>query len=79
MTTKEKYLQALECSLRDTYPWAQDKDKLGSFMKHVRLTITTGQNLVILDRGAPSSVAAWRAIGMKGRPTLKGLRGLRDT
>ena len=56
-------------------PWASNPDKLERFMESCRATIN-GASTWQYD--GELSVKAWRAIGGKGKPTLKALRALAE-
>ena len=56
-------------------PWASNHDKLERFMESCRATIN-GASTWQYD--GELSVKAWRAIGGKGKPTLKALRALAE-
>lgn len=79
---KQQFLTALEQALRSReYPWLDQpcsrmpgNTKLDTFMINTRVMIESDRNLVNID--SASFVDAWRAIGMKGKPTYKGLRAL---
>jgi hypothetical protein len=55
-------------------PWAIDSEKLERFMQSAFDTIENKANS--WNFNGPSSVAAWREIGGKGKLTLKALRAL---
>jgi hypothetical protein len=75
--TKEQFLTAYREQLKATYAWARDDAaKLERFMASVRNTISHGVSTWVHDGEAVT--AAWRAIGGKGKPTLKALRALPD-
>ena len=70
--TKQQFCEAYESELA-RYPWAADPDKRFRFMVGVITTLDGG------DTWSPTGeavAAAWRAIGGKGKPTLKALRSL---
>lgn len=54
--------------------WTQDPTKLDTAMATVEQTIRTARATWIHD--GPLARATWRAIGGKGKITLKGLRAL---
>jgi hypothetical protein len=54
-------------------PWASNPDKLERFMESCRATLNGASTW---NHDGESCVAAWRAIGGKGKPTLKALRAL---
>lgn len=72
--TKEKFLTNYRDEIMSRYEWAYDVDKLDRFMASVRRTITTQAKTWNHDGDAV--MAAWRSVGGKGKPTLKGLRAL---
>lgn len=56
------------------YPWSADAARLDTFKTKLAETLSTGRAAVAID--GPAFVAAWRAIGGKGKPTLKALAAL---
>ena len=70
--TKTQFLAAYETALRSC-PWTADGAKLDRFMSSVRATLD-GANT--WNHDGDCCTAAWRAIGGKGKPTLRGLRAL---
>ena len=73
--TREGFLAAYRAELVKLHPWAQrDGGMLDRLMQAVRETITTKRTLWVWD--APSSKAAWKAIGGAGKLTLTALRAL---
>lgn len=76
--TKEAFLAALREQLKMLYGsgWASDEAKLARFMSAVEETIHSPRNIWNMD--GPATVAAWRQIGGKGKPTYKALRALPD-
>jgi hypothetical protein len=56
-------------------PWASNSDKLERFMESCRATLD-GASTWQYD--GELCVKAWRAIGGKGKPTLKALRALAE-
>ncbi len=74
MATKQAFLDAYQRELLARYEWARDGAKLGRFMSAVEKTLTTSVNKWNNDGDAVT--AAWRSIGMKGKPTYKALRSL---
>lgn len=74
--TKEDFLRAYEAELLANHAWASDTDRRAKFMAGVRSTLTGHTAQWNFD--GPSTVAAWRAIGGKGKPSLKALRALGD-
>ena len=71
--TRNAFLAAYADELRSRYPWARDPLRLHKFVVGVRVTLN-GANT--WDHDGPAVTAAWRAIGGKGRATLKALRAL---
>lgn len=71
---KEQFIDIYRVLLQKEYPWAADKDRLDKFMISVKTTLYTQNNTWNID----SSVvrAAWRGIGMRGKPTYKALKAL---
>jgi hypothetical protein len=74
MSTKQEFLDKYRAEILARYPWAENKDKLNRFMDGVSEAIHTTKARWNCDGEAVS--AAWRGIGGKGAPTLKGLRAL---
>lgn len=72
--TKTAFMQAY-ASYVGLYPWAQDADRLRGFLASCRATLN-GANT--WNHDGEACRAAWRAIGGKGMPTLKGLRAMPD-
>lgn len=73
MTTRAEFLATYEAQVRQ-YGWAADQVKLDAFMAQVRATLD-GPGIPWAWDGAGAK-AAWKAIGCKGRMTLKALRAL---
>lgn len=72
--TQVQFIKAYREQLLATYPWAQDEAKLKRFMASVAFTISGDAKTWNHDGEAVT--AAWRAIGGKGKPTMKALRNL---
>lgn len=72
--TRQDFLTAYRAELLKTYPWAQDSDRLARFMSGVEATLTGPR--ATWNHDGECVVSAWRAIGGKGKPTLKALRGM---
>jgi uncharacterized protein YukE len=73
--TKSSFLSEYRKAI-SALPWSSNPDKLERFLESCRATIeneTTSWN-----HDGESSAAAWRAIGGKGKPTLKALRALAE-
>ena len=73
--SRAQFLSEYGFQLQARYEWARNAEKLSRFLSVVSHTIESNDNHWN-DCAAPSCIAAWRAIGGKGRPTLKALRGL---
>lgn len=75
--TKTAFLQAYRAELA-RYPWAADPERLARFMRVCAGTIATPVDLSEghWNHDGDAVTAAWRAIGGKGKPTLKALRAL---
>ena len=59
------------------YPWAQaEPDRLERTMGMVEDTLNGSRSCMI---DGASWKAAWKAIGMKGKPTYKGLHSLKQS
>lgn len=79
MSRTEQFMDALRSELVARYGdaskcldgWAADPAKLDKFMGRVAEMFARKAHLVNID--SPSFVAAWRALGNKGKPTYKGL------
>lgn len=76
MTTKSMFFLEYDRALRNMYDWTQNETKMNKFMLSCHNTIHGTINSWNHDGDAVK--AAWKIIGMKGRPTLKGLRALED-
>ena len=74
MTTKVRFVERYETELRQRYPWAADTAKLERFMASVWETLTTER--APWNHDGEAVVAAWKAVGGKGKPTRKMLRSL---
>lgn len=72
--TRQAFLKAYRADLWARYVWAQDSERLDRFMASVERTIST--KATTWNHDGESITAAWRRIGGKGKPTLKGLRDL---
>lgn len=72
--TKESFMTAYRNYVAGTYGWASDEGRLDGLMASVRITLFTARTTWIWD--GEGSKAAWRAIGARGKLTLKGLRAL---
>lgn len=72
--TKAAFLEAYKAALIAEYPWAQDADKLGKFLKSVSLTMSGFATT--WNHSGTAVKTAWHAIGGKGKPSLKALREL---
>lgn len=74
--TKAAFLHHYRGEIKHRYAWAQDAAKLERFMGGVTETLNGSDRVWVCEGDAV--VAAWQAIGGKGRPTLKALRALDD-
>lgn len=74
--TKTQFLLIYRAKLIAHFPWAQDTAKLDKFMDAVSTTIRTTK--ATWNHDGDAVTAAWRAIGGKGKPTLKALRSLAE-
>jgi hypothetical protein len=74
--TKMDLLATYEAILIAECPWALDEAKLHKFMRSVELTITT--EAATWNHTTPLVAKAWRALGGKGKPTLKAMRALSE-
>lgn len=71
---RQSFMSTYRNELIARYPWAQDEAKLEKFMNSCATTISTLS--ATWNHDGDAVIAAWRAIGGKGKPTLKGLRAL---
>lgn len=71
---RQSFISTYRAELIARFPWAQDADKLQRFMASVETTIST--SAATWNHDGEAVTAAWRAIGGKGKPTLKALRAL---
>lgn len=71
--TREEFLAAYRAALVDAYMWASDDAHLSRFMDSVQRTLNGAS---AWNHDGDAVVTAWRAIGGKGKPTLKALRAL---
>lgn len=72
--TKSEFLNAYRAELLARYPWAQDAAKLARFLSSCGNTLSF--NIKTWNHEGDAVTAAWKAIGGKGKPTLKALRAL---
>lgn len=72
--TKTAFMAAYRKLLVEEYDWARDEILLDRFMDGVTRTLTT--NYASWAHDSPMVTRAWRAIGGKGKATLKALRAL---
>lgn len=73
--TREKFTEALRALIVQRHTWAGDAAKLARFMASVDATLNAGDG-PYYDHTGDATKDAWRAIGGKGRPSLKALRAL---
>lgn len=71
--TKTAFIVRYEQELVARYPWTKDAAKLTRFIQTVADTLAGGAGW---QHEGDAVTAAWRAIGGKGKPTLKALRAL---
>lgn len=73
--TKQAFIEAYTALMVAQYEWARDPARLERALEAVRNTLYSrrGQQW---DQNGKSTAVAWKAIGCKGRPTLKALRAL---
>jgi hypothetical protein len=72
--TKTAFLAIYRREILSRYAWAQDAEKLSRFMASVFHTISGP--VATWNHQGEAVTAAWRAMGNKGKPTLKALRAL---
>ena len=72
--TQVAFIKAYMGELKARYPWTSDLVKFARFMESVTLTLRAGGNTWLPEGEAVN--AAWKAIGGKGKPSLKALRAL---
>lgn len=70
--TKQQFLSILQREL-SKHEWAKDNVRLIRAMGYAAQTLN-GEKTCIIDQ--PSWIIAWKEIGMKGKPTYKGLHTL---
>lgn len=73
--TKQEFLNAYKADLVKRYTWASDTAKLDKFMASC---VATLNGALSWNHDGEAVTAAWRAIGGKGKPSLKALRALTD-
>ena len=72
--TKTAFIEYYKSEIVARYPWAQNAEKLARFMSSVSGTLSGP--VATWNHEGEAVTAAWRAIGNKGKPTLKALRAL---
>ena len=72
--TKTSFLIEYKKELTSSYSWAQDEAKLTRFLESCAQTINGPNNT--WNHDGDCVTRAWKAIGGKGKPTLKALRAL---
>jgi hypothetical protein len=75
MATKQQFLSILRREL-SKYDWAKDAARLDNAMEHAAQTLG-GRRTCMID--GDSWKTAWKEIGMKGKPTYKGLHALPES
>jgi len=71
---KNQFLTAYRAELLARYSWASDTAKFARFMASATDTIES--RATSWNHDGEAVAAAWRAIGNKGKPTLKALRAM---
>ena len=75
MTPKqERYIAIYIDEVSRLYPWAQDEAKLAKARNTIAQAIADKRNEWQIDGQA--GLAAWRALGGKGKPTFKAIHSL---
>jgi len=75
MATKQQFLDRYRQELSERYDWTkQAPGKLDRFMHSVASTLSG--SVATWTHEGEAVTAAWRAIGGKGKPSLKTLRAL---
>ena len=72
--TKQRFCDIIERELKK-HPWAQGADRLERAMVSVKKTINGSRTCALSESWA----LAWKEIGMKGKPTYKGIHALPGT
>lgn len=73
--SRTKFLDVLRVELVAKHDWAKNNPvKVDHWINLTRATMETSRNEINID--GPAFLAAWRAVGGRGRPTFKGLRAL---
>ncbi len=72
--TKAAFIETAIAEAKARYPWASDVDRLAKYQAALDAACTGGAGRVALD--GPAVIAAWQAIGGKGKPTYKALEAL---
>ncbi len=71
--TQSAFLSAYEAELLARYEWPFIPGKLASFLASTEATLNGASSW---SHDGEAVTAAWKAIGGKGKPTLKALRAL---
>ena len=71
---QERYIAIYIDEVQKRYPWAQDESKLAKARAHITQAIAAKRNEWQIDGEA--GVAAFRALGGKGKPTFKAIFAL---
>jgi hypothetical protein len=74
--TRAAFLQHYEALLESKYPWAVSPEKRASFMAKIIDTLDREKPGGPWNPDGPTTVDAWRAIGGRGKPSMKALRAL---
>ena len=72
--SKSVFMAMYRAELLLRYAWAANEDKLARMLSSVHATLTGTE--ATWNHDGEAVVAAWRAMGGKGKPTLKALRAL---
>ena len=72
--TKAKFIAAYRERIVATYAWATNTGQLNDLMASVDVTLRSDRTTWVWD--GPMSKAVWKALGGKGKMTLKALRAL---
>lgn len=71
MSNKQQFLAVLMREL-SKYEWAKDETRFAKVTEEVKKTLNGQRNCTL----GKSWEVAWKEIGMKGKPTYKGLHAL---
>lgn len=74
MATKQEFRAILEREFAK-YPWSKDAERYATAMAAVDRTLNGTTSCALTE----SWVLAWKELGLKGKPTYKGLHALPET